>query len=70
MINNKLIYTYINKYLNNMKNNSNAMDKSIRAVITGITYAIYTKFQKYISYRREDHADPPALPKTPTSHIS
>jgi hypothetical protein len=37
MMNNRLIYTYINKYFNNMKNNSNAMDKSIRAVITGIT---------------------------------
>jgi hypothetical protein len=37
MMSNRLIYTYISKYLNNMKNNSNAMDKSICAVVTGIT---------------------------------
>jgi hypothetical protein len=67
MMNNGLIYTYINKYLNNIKNNSNAMDKSISAVITGITYTIYTKVQKYISYRREDPEDPSALPNSQIS---
>jgi hypothetical protein len=38
---NRVIYTYINIYLNNMMNNSNALDKSFCAVITGmITYTM------------------------------
>jgi hypothetical protein len=50
-------------YLNNMKNNSNAVDKSFYAAIIGmVTYTIYMKFQKYIHYRREDAADTSALP--------
>jgi hypothetical protein len=70
MMNSRLIYTYINKYLSNMKNNSNAMDKSICAVITAKTYTIYTKVQKFISYRRQCPEDPSALPKLLTSQIS
>jgi hypothetical protein len=34
MMNNRVIYTYINMYLNNMKNKSNAVDESFCAVIT------------------------------------
>jgi hypothetical protein len=53
-------------YLNNMKNNSNAVDKPFCAVITGMkTYTIYMQLQKYIHYRREDPADNAALPKLP-----
>jgi hypothetical protein len=56
-------------YLNNMKNNINAVDKSFYAVITGmVTYTMYMKLQKYIHYRRGDPAEPsafPILPKLP-----
>jgi hypothetical protein len=54
-------------------NNRNAVDKCFCAVITGITYTIYMKLQKYNYYRREHHADPFALhilPNVPTSQIS
>jgi hypothetical protein len=45
MVINRVIYIYINKYLNNTKNNSNAVHKSFCAVISGIiTYTIYRKF--------------------------
>jgi hypothetical protein len=51
MMNSRVIYTYLNMYFNNilyyfnnMKNNSNAVDKSFCAVITEmITYTIYMK---------------------------
>jgi hypothetical protein len=33
---NRVIYTYINMYLDNMKNKSNAVDKFFCAVITGM----------------------------------
>jgi hypothetical protein len=36
MMNNRVIYTYINTYWNNMKNNGNAVDNSFLAVITGV----------------------------------
>jgi hypothetical protein len=56
----------------NLKN-SNAVDKSFCAVITGmITYTIYMKLQKYIHYQQEDPADPsafPILPNLPTSQV-
>jgi hypothetical protein len=48
MMNNRIIYTYISMYLNNTKNNSNAVDKSFNAVITGITYTMCMKLQRYI----------------------
>jgi hypothetical protein len=68
MMNNRVIYTYFNMYLNNMKNNINAVDKFSCAVITGtITYTIYMKLQKYIYYRREDPSKPPDLPNFLTS---
>jgi hypothetical protein len=61
-------------FLANIKNNSNAVDKSFLAGITGkITYTIYVKLQKYIRYRREDPTDQselPILPNLPTSQIS
>jgi hypothetical protein len=64
-MNNRVTYTYINKHLNNMKNNSNAVDKSYCAVISGMmTYTMCIKLQKYIHYRREDPAHlsgPPIL---------
>jgi hypothetical protein len=54
-MNNRVIYTYINMYLINMKNNTNIVDKSFFAVIAGIiSYKIYMKLQKCIYYRRED----------------
>jgi hypothetical protein len=69
MMNNRVTYTYINKYLNSMKNNSNVADKSFCVVITGmINYTMYMKLQKYIYYRREDPADPSALPTSQTEH--
>jgi hypothetical protein len=46
MMKNRVIYTFINMYLNNLKNNSNIEDKSFCAVITGIiTYTMYMKLQ-------------------------
>jgi cell division protein ZapA (FtsZ GTPase activity inhibitor) len=74
MMNNRVIYTYVNNYLNNMKNNSNAVDKSLCTVITGmVTYTMYMKLQNYIHYFEKDAADPstlPILPNLPTSQIS
>jgi hypothetical protein len=74
MMNNRVKYTYISRYLNNMKNNSNAVDKSFLVGITGkITYTIYMKLKKYIHYRQEVLTDPsalPILPNLPTSQIS
>jgi hypothetical protein len=47
MMNNNVIHTYNNMYLNNTKNNLNAVDKSFCVVMKGmITYTIYTKLQK------------------------
>jgi hypothetical protein len=67
MMNNRVIYTYINMYLNN----SNDVDKSFYAAITGmITYTICMKLQKYIHYRREDLAYTSALTMLPTPQIS
>jgi hypothetical protein len=61
-------------YWNNMKNNSDAEDKSFLSGITGkITYTNYLKLQKHIHYRREDttdHSALPILPNFPTSQIS
>jgi hypothetical protein len=64
MMNSRVAYTYINMYLNNMKNNKNAGDKSFCAVISRmITYTIYMKLQKYIHYLgREDLPDPSIIP--------
>jgi cell division protein ZapA (FtsZ GTPase activity inhibitor) len=58
MMNNTVIYTYINMYLDNMKNKSNSVDNSFCAVITGmITCTTYRKLQKSIYYRRENPGD-------------
>jgi hypothetical protein len=57
------MHIYNNMYLNNMKNNSSAVDKFFCAVFTGmITYTIYTKLQKCIDYRRKVFAETSALP--------
>jgi hypothetical protein len=73
MMNNRVMYTYINIYFNNMKN-INAVDKSLYAVIAGmITYTVYMKLQKHVYFRREDPAHLfalPILPNLPTSQIS
>jgi hypothetical protein len=47
-----------------------AVDKSVSAVITRITYTIYMNLQKYIYYRREEPSVFPILPNLPTHETS